>query len=120
VINALVADPLEKTEIIEMQETAPSSFAQLVPEPPTVGETPNKLSIYFVLNGGEVSAQADASPDDPPVDNSSAFIEVSMNFISEKPGEIHDLLRQCVGVIVQTQHSNGETKVTPLAVSTGG
>ena len=111
---------LDQPDIAELQEQIPSADPEVVSETPTLGDRPNKLSIYFVLNGGKVPATGGDSPDElgtDPVDNAATFIEISMNFASEKPREIHDLLRTCVGVIVQTKDASGQPQITPLAVN---
>lgn len=113
----VIAQQLEPTKVIEMTETSPGAFSEVIPETPSVGDLPHKLSVYFVLNRAKVTTQGDDSPDKIPVDNRPAFVEISVQFTAEKPGEIHDILRDCVGVVVQTKHSDGKTQVTPFVVS---
>ena len=108
---------LDQPNVIEMQETSPGAFAQVASETPPAGDIPHELSVYFVLNGGKVGPTTDNSTDELAVDNPATFIKISMNFTSEKPGEIHDLLRSCVGVIVQTKQGDSKPQVTALAVA---
>ena len=111
---------LDQAEVTEMQETVLSPDPEIISEPPADGEIPNELRVYFVLNGGQVPTTGRDSTNElgaDSVDNPATFIEISMNFVSEKPREIHDLLRGCVGVIVQTKDASGQPQVTPLAVS---
>ena len=111
---------LDQAEVTEMQETVLSPGPEIISEPPTNGEIPNELRVYFVLNGGQVPATGRDSTNElgaDSVDNGATFIEISMNFTSEKPREIHNLLSRCVGVIVQTKDASGQPQVTPLAVS---
>ena len=116
-VAATLYPTLEPPHIIQMTETSPGVFAEVVPEAPAYGDGPHKLSVYFVLNGSKTVTTTDDSPDKIPVNNPATFIKISMDFTSKEPGEIHDLLRTCVGVLVQTEYSNGESQVTSLAVA---
>lgn len=120
-VNECLCDPTvtgsDHPDLVKISETVTSPVAQIIPIPPTLGDTPHKLAVYFVLNGHEVGPEPNDSASELPVKNPATFIKISMDFTSEKPGEIHDLLRHCVGVIVQTQQGNGEPQITPLAVA---
>lgn len=107
----------DQAKAIQDAEISPSVPTDVIPISPSGGDLPHKLGIYFVLNGPEISPESNNGSDKLPVDPAPVFIKFSMNFSSEKPGEIHDLLRRCVGVVIQTQERNGEPQTTALAVT---
>lgn len=116
ITDAAVLDP---TPGVEQPEVVADGDANVVAEAPTVGKF-NKLSVYFVLDSKKVRSTGDETANklgQDAVSHPATFIEISMNFVSEEPGEIHNLLRNCVGVIVQTKDSDGKPQVTPLAVA---
>ena len=90
-------------------------IADVAAEAPSGADARVELEIYFVLNPPKVGAEADDGPDEGSMNNPHTFIKIPMQVSAEEAGKLHDLLRTCVGVIVQTKQGDSEPKITPLA-----
>jgi hypothetical protein len=111
-----IVSALEQAELAETPETLADAGPEIPAVRPTGWEEPAKLSIYFILDRGEIPAATDEGADELPMGNAPTFVKIFMDFTSEKPGEIHDILRGCVGVVVQTEDGHGKTEVTNMPV----
>ena len=90
-------------------------IADVAAEAPSGADARVELEIYFVLNPPKVGAETYDGSDKPAVDNPHTFIKIPMQISAEEAGKLHDLLRTCIGVIVQTKQGDSEPKITPLA-----